>query len=580
MITRTEFPRPDFKRTDWQCLNGPWEFSFDWEGKRSMEDGLTGKYDQTIQVPFCYQSRLSGIEVKEDCPVVWYRKTVLLERKNNKRILLKFGAVDYKAWIWVNGKFAGSHEGGYSPFAIDITDIAVNGNNTIVVRAEDYPDACQPRGKQTWTGEGFACWYTPVSGIWQSVWIEYAADIYLHRVKITPDLEKLTALVEVFISSQEETLCEIHTKLPACTAPYKIGTQQLWCRNGYGRTVLSFMELDVKRNDLLWAPEHPNLINVEIIVKGKCGEDKVTAYFGMRSIEASGSHILLNGEIFFQRLILDQGYWEESLLTPPSEEAIVKDLELIKTMGFNGIRMHQKIEDPLFYYHADRMGLLVWGELPSAYMYNDQMVQSSINEMGNFLDRDFNHPSIITWVPVNESWGVRNVRTNKMQQSYVLAMYHFIKAMDETRLISANDGWEQPGCTDICAVHDYIYTNRTPGKYNNGWEDILSGGPEKRLAFAKGESYGGQPVILSEYGGIAFDNGEDGWGYLEKATSESEFLERLKGVTEDLIKCGRFAGFCYTQLTDVQQEVNGLLTPERSPKADIDKLKEIFGFYA
>ena len=411
-------------------------------------------------------------------------------------------------------------------------------------------------------------------------------------MKITPDLEHLTALVELFVSSYGDTLCELSARPQALSCYVK--RQQVLCRNGYGRAVLSFAELDVRRDKLIWAPGHPNLIDVDIVIPGnamavrdeaektapQADGDRVQTYFGMRSVAVRNGHILLNGEVICQRLVLDQGYWKDSLLTPPSSEAVIKDLELVKAMGFNGVRKHQKIEDPLFYYYADRMGILVWGELPSAYDYHDYMVKSSVNEMQSFLERDFNHPCIITWVPVNESWGVRNVLTDDAQQSYVQAMAHLIKALDTTRLVSANDGWEQPGCTDICAVHDYTYTHHTLGKYDKRWEEILASGPDARMLFAQGHAYHGQPVILSEYGGIAMDDGSEGWGYLEKAKSEEEFLQRLHAVTEDLVKCQRFAGFCYTQLTDVMQEMNGLVTMEREPKAPVEKLREVFAYDA
>lgn len=604
-MNRDEFPRPDFVRETWLNLNGEWEFDFDPSGSKTIPEGLTGNYAHGIQVPFCYQSELSGIGMHEDCAVVWYRRKVTLEpltgdartadgartfgktvRSGKERevcsgrILLKFGAVDEEAQVWVNGIFVGSHKGGYTPFSLDITQAVCFGENTIVVRAWDDTRRDKPRGKQTWTGAPFACWYTPVTGIWQPVWLEYVPENYLERVKITPDREKLTATAELFVAAAGAVPCQIHMYMDDGHGHEQdFGTHTLICKNGYARTVFAFDGVDVRPEQLLWSPKHPNLIQADIVIgAAQDAQDRVSTYFGMRSIDVRNGHILLNGELLFQKLVLDQGYWEESLLTPPSKEALMKDLELVKAMGFNGVRKHQKIEDPLFYYYADQMGVLVWGELPSAYVYNDKMIENSINTMIHFIERDFNHPSIITWVPVNESWGVSNVLSDPAQQSYVRAMTWMIRAMDPTRLVSANDGWEQPECTDLCAVHDYTYTEHTPEKFDKNWDRILKLGPDKRLLFINGCAYEGQPVILSEYGGIAFDRDNDGWGYMDKVKDEEGFLKRLASVTLEVIRSGRFSGFCYTQLTDVQQEVNGLLTIHRTPKVAVDKLREIFGY--
>lgn len=586
-LERSEFPRPDFVREDWMSLNGEWEFQFDQENAWTVQMGLNGQYEDKIQVPFCYQSRMSGIGKTEDCPAVWYRRSVSLQEKPGKKVLLKFGAVDYKAYVWVNGIYIGNHEGGHISFSMDITDAVTDGENVIVVKAEDYLDADKPRGKQSWTGEQFGCWYIPTTGIWQSVWLEYVPEVYLEKVKITPDLKALTAVCELFLSSHEETVCSIRPHMVLGSGGHKVNTvleagkyefgrQQVICRNGYGKAVIAFRDFDLRRDIITWSPEHPNLIDVDICVGegGRC--DQVYAYLGMRSISREKDQILLNEEVYFQRLVLDQGYWEESLLTPPSKEALVKDLELAKAMGFNGVRKHQKIEDPQFYYQADRMGLLVWGELPSAYEFNDNMIKRSIAEMTAFVERDYNHPCIVAWVPVNESWGVRDIQEDKQQQDYARAMTYLLKALDKNRLVSSNDGWEQPDCTDICAIHDYIYTPAALGKYKD-LEKVVEGAVETRCIFAKNQKYSGQPVMLTEYGGIAFDNGDDnGWGYLGKVKDEEEFLNRLGPVTEEIIKSRQFAGYCYTQLTDVQQEVNGLLTADRKPKVPVEKLRKIF----
>lgn len=571
-IPRPEFPRPDFVRNEWETLNGTWEFSF--------EEPV---FDRQIQVPFCYQSSMSGIGETKDCKTVWYRRTVELkeEKLAGKRLLLKFGAVDSEAKVWVNGQYVGEHVGGYSSFEMDITPFVTSGENEIKVQATDDTNSDKPRGKQSWTGEKFGCWYTPCTGIWQSVWLEYVGRIHLKRVKYTPDVSSLSVLCEVFVSDTEDTMVELTVRTQKDSI--FLGSQRLLCRHGYGKAVVTLPDYDIRRNELLWTPEEPNLIDVRVkVFSGDASgaevcEDEVETYFGMRSIEYVNGRILLNGSAFYQRLILDQGYWPESILTPPSDEAIQKDILLTKKMGFNGARKHQKIEDPRYYYWADRLGLVVWGELPSAYQFNDNAVEASARELVRFVERDYNHPCIVTWVPVNESWGVREVLDNAQQQDYCRMLTYLVRSLDPVRLVSSNDGWEQVSETDICAIHDYALFPETVQKYDD-MEEICSGYSESRQLFAADNEYQGQPVILTEYGGIAFEKEEEeGWGYYRKVRNEEEFIQRLQPITEFLIRSGKFAGFCYTQLTDVMQEVNGLLHEDRTPKVSVEKLKEIFG---
>lgn len=565
-VLRPEFPRPDFVRNEWSPLNGTWQFSFD-----------QPVFDRSITVPFCYQSTMSTIGETEDHEVVWYRREFLVEaeRLTGKRLLLKFGAVDSEASVWINGVYAGGHTGGYTSFELDITELVKEGSNEVTVKAVDDTNSDKPRGKQTWTGEKFGCWYTPVTGIWQSVWLEYAGACYLKRVKATPQLSDLTALCEVFVSCDEEVEAEVTAYLE--NGNVFLCRQTIPCHHGYGKLSLAFPDYDIRRGELLWTPEEPNLITLIVKITGKDGcADEVAAYFGMRSIEWENGIISLNGSPYYQRLVLDQGYWPESILTPPSDEAIQEDIRLTKAMGFNGARKHQKIEDPRYYYWADKMGLLVWGELPSAYEFNDNAMEASSRELMEFVKRDYNHPCIVTWVPVNESWGVRSIRGNLQQQNYCRMLTYLLKAMDPVRLVSANDGWEQVSDTDICALHDYALFPQTEKKYDD-MGNVLKTYCESRRLFAEGNSYQGQPVILTEYGGIAFegDGAEGSWGYYGRVKDEEQFLGILEPITEFLIRSGHFNGFCYTQLTDVMQEVNGLLTEDRKPKVSIERLHDV-----
>lgn len=566
----SKYPRPDFARKKWASLNGEWEFSFD-----------TESFDRRILVPFVYQSKKSGIGLQEYHEVVWYRREFQVsdEEVRNGRLLLNFGAVDYEAVIFVNGSEAGRHQGGHTSFVVDITDFVQAGLNELKVKVRDGLETDKPRGKQNWLDEPFGCWYTPSTGIWQEVWLEHVPETYIKRVKITPDLDQYQALCEVFVSD----LCPCRVSVSAVIdsemagTEYELGENSFLCQNGYGKCLIQFPDMDVARDRVVWSLEHPNLIYVQAKLAGNTGaEDEVLTYFGMRSVSFRNNQFLLNGQGCLQRLVLDQGYWPDTLLTPPDTDAILEDIRLVKEMGFNGVRKHQKIEDPRFYYWADRLGLLVWGELPSCYMFNDNTVKNAANEMMDFIARDFNHPSIVTWVPINESWGVRGIRTQRQQQSFSDMMIFLIKSLDPTRSVSGNDGWEQTANTDILALHDYSFMPSTLHKYDD-MEYVINTAGEGRVYLADGQAYRGQPVMLTEYGGIAFAESVDGWGYYNKVRDEKEFLERLEPITAYLIKSEQFAGFCYTQLTDVMQEKNGLLYGDRTPKVPVEKLRRVFG---
>jgi hypothetical protein len=311
------------------------------------------------------------------------------------------------------------------------------------------------------------------------------------------------------------------------------------------------------------------------LIKNNLEIDKVKTYFGMRKISVKGDMILLNNRPLYQKLILDQGYWPESLITPPSDEAIKYDIEMTKKMGFNGARKHQKIEDPRYYYWADKLGLLVWGEVPSAYNFNSEEISNITLEFMEFINRDYNHPCIITWVPLNESWGVRNIVSDKNQQDFAKALYYTAKALDGTRLVSSNDGWEQV-TSDINAVHDYVARGEAFEKKYSDNEKLFEGSVDWRMLYAEGEKYNGEPVIITEYGGIAFANNASGqnWGYGYGVKDEEDFFERYEGLLKAIKNTPYIRGYCYTQLTDVLQEVNGLMTPDRKMKVDIERVKK------
>lgn len=575
-IPRSEFPRPDFRRENWLCLNGQWSFAFDDDG-----DGFAKGYASNknlpleITVPFCYQSKLSGIGDSSYHETVWYGREFSLAEPS-ACTLLKFGAVDYEAQVWVNGLYVGCHRGGHVQFAFDITHFVHSGVNTVALRVRDDRSLSKPRGKQIWLDKNERCWYTPTTGIWQSVWLEMTGSVHIEKLLLTPDIDRRCVQAEVFLSTlRQDTDLEF-------TVSYEgkpVKQLRISAKDTYIRELITLVEEDAVDEVHYWFPESPRLYEISLRLSA-CGQeqDRVDSYLGMRKIQCRGDMIYLNNKELYQRLVLDQGYWQDSLLTPPSDEAIRYDISMTKAFGFNGARKHQKFEDPRYYYWADKMGLLVWGELPSAYQFHNGTMENLTREWLAFLEQSFNHPCLITWVPLNESWGVRNIVSDKKQQQFAAGLYHMTKAFDPTRLVSTNDGWETVEATDIVGIHDYVAAGTDFERRYRNWEDFLKHGIPYRLPLALGQQYKGQPVLLTEYGGIAFaDDSEENWGYSDKVNSQEAFLLRLRSITTAIRNTPYLRGFCYTQLTDVMQETNGLLTMERQEKIPAEKLQEIFG---
>lgn len=581
-IPRPEHPRPDFMREPFLNLNGQWQFAFDDENaglrEKWMQPGR--KLPMSITVPFAYQTRLSGIGPTDDIhPILWYRRSFAVPADmQGKRILLHFGAVDFECAVYVNGQMVGAHKGGYAPFCFDITHELLDGENDLCLRVVDLPDCTQPRGKQYWKTGLMGCWYTPVSGIWQTVWLEAAGECALRHIHITPDLDHHMATAELALDSYPTDGMEVELKVTC--GEEKIRTVRTELTD---RTMRLPIDLIV-RGELnavhVWTPDNPVLYDVQasILLGGKV-IDRVQTYFGLRKIEVVDGIFRLNNHPLYQRLILDQGYWPDSLITPPSDEAIQEDICLTKAFGYNGARKHQKMEDPRYYYWADKMGLLVWGELPSPYDFTDESVRNLADMMQDFIARDFNHPSIITWVPLNESWGVGQIYTDARQQAAGRMLYELTKAADGTRLCSTNDGWEQVK-TDICALHDYAAEKAVMAQHFARRETVEKYGCDFRACYAQGvEPTGREAFMVTEYGGIAFTNigiqedmgGMETWGYHDKVTDEEAFFARYKGVTDAIRELDYCQGYCYTQLTDVMQEINGLVTPDRKPKVDVER---------
>lgn len=584
-IPRSEHPRPDFMRDTFANLNGEWQFAFDDadEGVRAGWYRPGHVLPQVITVPFAWQTRQSGLGPMDEIhPIMWYRRTFAVpEEMKGKRILLRFGAVDDACSVYVNGQMAGTHAGGYAPFALDITSLLVEGENDLCVRVVDEPDPAQPRGKQYWEKGLMACWYTPVSGIWQTVYLEAVGEYAMKQIHITPDIDRHMFTAEIALDRMPAEGMELELAVTYEGQPCR--TVRTTVSNRCCCVPVDLAARKALDSIHLWQPGQPALYDVEVtLLKNGVAEDHVRTYFGMRKVEVWDGKVYLNNSPLYQRLVLDQGYWPESLLTPPSDDAIRRDIELTLQLGYNGARKHQKVEDPRYYYWADKLGLLVWGEVPSAYDFTDEMARRVAGTLADFIDRDFNHPSLITWVPLNESWGVGQIYADRRQQEFGRMLYHLTKALDGTRLCSVNDGWEQVD-TDICALHDYADQGEVIAKHFESRETVEKHCCDSRSCYAAGHTPTGREAFLvTEYGGIAFANiGEQGemggtqtWGYHGKVADEEAFFARFQSVTDAIRAIPYCQGYCYTQLTDVMQEINGVLTADRRPKVEIGRFAE------
>lgn len=579
-IPRSEYPRPQLLRQEWLSLNGEWDFCFDdtdaGEDERWYQKDVSALFSRKINVPFTFQSKLSGIEDPSFHDVVWYHRTFEIPEKwNGKRIVLHFGAVDYLAKVWVNGQLVAMHEGGHTPFQADITPSLVEGSNTVVLRAEDFSrDLTLPRGKQYWLENSASIFYTRTTGIWQSVWLEPLATVHVSKVTLTPDMDRneirIRAYIEGFKTSD-------HLKLQM-TVSYKgeqVAEDQFTIRHAEELRTIGLNDFTDHGLGRLWSPEHPNLYDIQFqLIREQEVLDDVVSYFGMRKVSIEDGKLCLNNRPYFQRLALDQGYFPEGILTAPTDDALKRDVELAKDMGFNGVRKHQKTEDPRFLYWCDKLGLLLWGEAANAYEYSEEYVGRFTREWLEIIERDYNHPCIVTWVPLNESWGIPNVQVDKRQQQHGLAMYHLTKSLDETRPVVYNDGWEQM-TTDLVTIHDYESRQEVLEERYRAAESAVQAMPANRRIFVGGASYQGQPILVSEFGGIAFKKSEwEGWGY-SGAENEEDFLRKLKAVVDPMFSSPVIQGYCYTQLTDVEQEINGLLTYDRQPKAPLEAIRNI-----
>ena len=558
-IPRNEHPNPQWERKDWLSLNGKWKFDFDF----SRSAAARKLYEHTelltkeIIVPFCPESALSGIGYTDFMPAVVYSRTFELSGEQmKKRIIIHFGAVDYKCTVYVNSAEICTHSGGYTPFEADITDFVNRGENTVFVYAEDDSrNSFQCSGKQSMRMESYGSNYTRTTGIWQSVWLEFVPQKRILSAKYYTDpfSGAITVIGKTVGKGEISVYTSFENQPTGEETSFSDGT---FC-----------IAVKLSRKEL-WEAGCGRLYDLRL----SFGEDTVYSYFGLRSVSVEQKSFNINGKTCFQRLVLDQGFYPDGIYTAPDDAALLNDIKISLGLGFNGARLHQKVFEPRFLYHCDRMGYMVWGEYPSRGIdYSAENTLSVfIKEWSEAVERDFNHPSIVCWCPLNETWEyVEREHHNGLLSS----VYRLTKGMDETRpCIDASGNYH--ALTDIFDVHDY---EQDAEKFEEYYSRIDEGIVLDLVARNKRgyQKYMGEALFMSEYGGIRWINDDDSWGYGNAPKSEKEFIERYKGLTEVILKNSYMIGFCYTQLYDIEQEKNGLYTYDRKAKFDPEIFKKI-----
>ena len=576
-IPRAEHPNPQWERETWKNLNGPWEFEFDF-GCSAVERRLWEKerFDREILVPFCPESRLSGIGYTDFINGVAYRRNFELSQEElSGRVLLHFGAVDYEASVYVNGTLVGSHKGGYTSFCFDITKHVAPGPNTLFVAVkDDIRSGLQPKGKQAHLYASSGCDYTRTTGIWQTVWLEFVPERHIQSAKYYPDPANGKVTVTGLVQGQG-TL-----QLTALWEDKPVGEAALSVEDGFFTAQLDLSETH------LWEPGKGGLYTLLLTF----GEDRVKSYFGLRTAKFQGRKFLLNGKSLFQRFVLDQGFYPDGIYTAPTEEDLVKDIQLSFAAGFNGARLHEKVFEARFLYHCDRLGYLVWGEYPNWGLDHAHPLSTEtyLNQWSEAVERDFNHPAIIGWCPFNETWGYREERE---KNALLSSLYKLTKRLDPTRPCIDSSG-NYRILSEVYDIHDYDQDTQSFQARWDGLTDRIREtggvipaedpffnsapeGPSGRAPFFN-QPYDNQPIFVSEYGGIRWpDDTVEGWGYGNAPATPEEFFARYKGLTEALLNNPEIFGFCYTQLYDVEQEVNGLYTYGRAQKFDISLIQKI-----
>lgn len=549
-------PDPAFERKDYEFLTGEWKFSF-------SPDGTEPVFDKKIVVPYSYECDGSGIGDRTMHECVWYEREFCV-KPHGGRVLLRFEGVDYFCAVFINGVAVGEHRGGYTPFCLDITDRVAVGSNTVRVKVRDDFNGAQLRGKQRRRAESYDCWYVQTTGIWKPVWLEYAGSVPLEKVSFLAKNDGTVTFEGRTAADADVTVAVSFGGKPVAEA---------LCRAENGAFGGRFRIDD----PALWSDKDPALYSVTVSVGGAV-KDEVHTYFAFREITSDERGIYVNGERVYLAMILAQGYWKETGLTAPDESALEEDVRLIRELGFNGIRMHQKVESNVFYYLCDKLGMYVWGEIPSAYEYGERMKEEFERDSLEIVSALSVHPSIISWVVFNESWGIPAIKSDRECQRFVEKMQQKFREKDPTRLIVINDGWHQLN-GDLLTLHEYEQDANTLAREYRDKRYVVTDKliNENRYgrSFADNYAYSGQAVLISEFGGVSMKRG-GGWGYGDGAENVQELQRRISALVSALRGLDYLAGFCYTQFTDVQQETNGLLTIDRKPKLRSECIRHIF----
>ncbi len=569
------YPRIQFVRQNFRNLNGQWDFVF-------LNDDISNlniaeiNFDKTIKVPYAYQSPLSGIGNSEYHRCVGYRKTFTYTKNKDKDLLLHFEAVDYEAFVYLNGNYIGTHKGGYTRFSFDITKYVNDGENEIVVLVVDGKEADKVRGKQSWMPKPWGCWYTETTGIWRSVWMEEVSHVRLSSMRVDPIKEKDALRFEYEI---ENFVPGIQLAIHIEYASHPIADVILFPKSEHGDIEISIKNEYEAFRVQQWSSEYPNIFDLVYEVKDENGNvmDIVKSYSAYKSFEAKGSLLYINNNPVFMKMVLFQGYYRNLGLTPETEDEYERVVNLCKTIGLNGIRMHQKLESELFYYYCDMMGIMTFLEIPSPYEFSSRTIESVHSTLMEALKQYSNHPSIVAYVPLNESWGVPHISTSVQEMNLASSLYYLAKAYDPNRLCIDNDGWEHVETTDMMTIHNY---EQEPARLEALYKDFDSVMKDRnqmmncRALNDVGCHYKGQPVLLDEFVGTSY-SGSNGWGYGSTVNSDDQYEERIRGLISTARNHPYFTGYCITQFNDTYQETNGLFDKDYNPKISIEKLKSI-----
>lgn len=570
---KEDYPRVQFYRDDYLNLDGKWDFIFDdaKEGiKKGYPNGFSKEYE--ILVPFAYNCEASLIHTDRRCDSVWYQKTIAFSSKNlTKDILFHLEGSDYITTLYVNGKEVGCQKGCTYRQTYDVTKFIQKGNNLFVVHCEDSFSKEQVRGKQRWKDHNFECFYKETTGIYKTVWLEYAPKTRVESLKIDSNYDDKTVNLNINFWGNIRGL-DLNIKI--FFEGKRVVEKKLKISQPTQEILIS-LEDDFHP----WNVLESNLYEVTLeLYQFDSLIDTVYSYFGVRCLEIQDAFLYLNGKRLYQKLLLDQGYWDKSEYTAPNPNALLSDIEKMIQMGFNGARKHQKVEDERYLYYADALGFLVWAEMPSMFENTEASRKQFLYEWERVVKQQYNHPSIIIWTPLNESWGIEDVKTDLVQQEFTNTVYHLTKRLDDSRPVISNDGWEHT-LSDIITLHHYEQDGKKLNSYYNTIEKIVTGiwPAHHKGAFADGYPYQGQPILISEFGGCAFtkDTVGDGWGYGKSVESDEIFLNRFKDLVDSIRDIPFICGYCYTQLSDVQQEVNGMLDKNHQPKFSLESIREI-----